>query len=112
MLDALWSYLYTSYDAYQLTVLGTFALVTVTYWCCGLAFLALDMTRWSALYQFKIQPQAHLDPTMLRGLFQNLLAGQFLVMLPAALLLHALAERDIGVRVAAEVPLETPPRVS
>jgi len=106
-LDGLWVHLYATYDAYQLTVYGTFALVVTSYWLCGFAFLALDWTRWPALYRFKIQPEVHLDPRMLAGMFRNLLLGQILVMLPAALLLHWLAERGIGVRLVAEPPTTT-----
>lgn len=102
--DTFWLYLHANYDAYQLIVLGTFGLVIASYWLCGLTFLALDLTRWHSLYRFKIQPNVHLDVSMLPGLFQNLLVGQIFVMLPAAMSLHALAERGMGVRLESEPP--------
>ena len=108
LLPATWAYLHSTYSPLQLTSLGLFLVVFVTYWTLGLAFLLLDWARRPAcLYRHKIQLDVGLDTAALPRLFRTLLVGQALVLLPLSLFLGWLST-SCGVGI---VVREAPPAV-
>ena len=97
-----WSDLTSSYSPLTLTGLIIPGLVLLVYWVHGLLHLAVDLSRWPPLYQYKIQATKHLTPSRLPRLFSTLATVQLGVFLPLCYLLGPVSVKtDYGLWVEA-----------
>ena len=96
-LSVWWSGLTASCSPLTLSGLVIPCLVLVVYWLHGLLHLAVDVSRWPPLYQYKIQQSRHLDTARLPQLVLTLVTVQASVFLPVCYLLALLSVKtDYG----------------
>lgn len=87
LLTSWWSHLTNAYSPLTLTGVIIPLVTLAIYWTHGLLHLVIDITRWSPLYKYKIQPDKHLNVSILPTLFLTLIKVQTLVFLPLCYLL-------------------------
>ena len=101
-LSCWWSDLTSSHSPLTLTGLIIPGLVLLVYWVHGLLHLAVDLSRWPPLYQYKIQATKPLTPSRLPRLFSTLATVQLGVFLPLCYLLGLVSVKtDYGLWVDA-----------
>eukprot|EP00998_Keelungia_sp_KM082_P005736 NODE_2035_length_1153_cov_68.011696_g2018_i0.p1 GENE.NODE_2035_length_1153_cov_68.011696_g2018_i0~~NODE_2035_length_1153_cov_68.011696_g2018_i0.p1 ORF type:complete len:305 (-),score=36.29 NODE_2035_length_1153_cov_68.011696_g2018_i0:166-1080(-) len=106
---SLWASIVQSTDEWTLLAFGPSIIAIVTYWVNGLLWLVLNIYNQPAiLQQFKIQSGKGFDTNKIASVVKNLLIGQFLVMIPAVMLIATvnplLLSYGMGVKVTPELP--------
>jgi len=95
---------YASNPAELLSIWIPFAIL-LTYWTHGLLLLLLDITKWSPLYKYKLQPRVGLDFERVPRLLLRVLFVQLVVFLPLSWVVSWLSVNlNIGVHVSQELP--------
>merc|ERR1712178_275063 len=106
--QALWSWIIASLPDPFCVAFWLSAAAIATYWLNGLLLLALDLTqRPGVLETFKIQKQKQFDYwnlPLIRKVVQNILVGQFFVIVPFALSMSYISHKWKGIVVNAEIP--------
>eukprot|EP00930_Biecheleria_cincta_P075128 TRINITY_DN62306_c0_g1_i1.p1 TRINITY_DN62306_c0_g1~~TRINITY_DN62306_c0_g1_i1.p1 ORF type:complete len:266 (+),score=31.74 TRINITY_DN62306_c0_g1_i1:71-868(+) len=90
-----WEKFASSMSDFQLFSLGYVAFM-VTYWCVGLAFLALEFARPAWASHFKCQPEKHVTGAVVRKVARNVIVNQLTTHIFCFLLVWPVAQRRLS----------------